>query len=430
MAAMAAEEYRRRAWVIAAFALIREDAEAWKKDPYPYRLVQTPTGFFYVDPANAGALSPITGAKAGEPLFHVKERVVVANRSIPNLQIRSHQLETTYGRILFNYVALVYPFGNKLPYIDGRVKPSDVEDMILPKLQDTPPPDAVRSNDFIYVDEYLKFCDAMFYLTSFTQICVPAATAKTMTAAPGIVEFKQKLLAENKDRLHDPAVIAKIDAALVEYDRAYLKGDLGEGFLISGKSFNIVRKKLFSMHGAEVGLTESVNVDLIENSLSQGWDIKKFPAMNNSLRAGSFNRGAQTVLGGESVKWLLRASSNIMVTKPDCGSRLGNTWDIDGDNYERIIGFHVITKTGSELVTAEMAQSLVGKKVTIRSPMFCKLEKTDYCEACVGTRLAANPTALSSAITKYGSDFLGMFMSAAHAKGLMLAKMDYKKVLL
>jgi hypothetical protein len=248
-----------------------------------------------------------------------------------------------------------------------------------------------------------------------------------MTAAPGIVELKKRLLEENKDRLHDPATIAKIDAELVAYDKEYLKGDLGEGFLITNKSFNIVRKKLFGMHGAEVGLEDKVEVDLIENSLSQGWDTNNFAAMNNSLRAGSYARGTQTMLGGEAFKWLQRASSNINVTEDDCGSKLGTTLIVSETNLNFIIGFTIINTNGNTFIeNEEQAKHYIGKLVTVRSPMFCKLDSTNFCKTCVGVNLTNNPTGLSVAISSFGSKMLALMLAAAHAKSLTLAKMEYK----
>lgn len=439
LAAMNAEEFRRRAWVISAFSLIAEAPDAWKKEPYPYRIVQTPSGYFFVDPTNNNELTQITDGVVGTPLFSVVEPLTLVPGNVPNLGIFNEEtIATTYGRLLFNYTVLVYPFGGKIPYINKQINPSEIEEMILPRLKDDPKEgDAPRaqprtlSGHDIYVSEYLQFCDAMFFIAGFTQICVPAATPKTLVAAPGIHELRAKLIAENSDRLHDPATIAKIDAELVAYDRAYLKDDPGMGFLIGKKSFDIVRKKQFGMHGAETGLAEGIEVDLIQNSLSEGWNIDKFPAMNNSLRAGSFNRGAQTMLGGESVKWLLRASSNIGVTADDCGSRLGNLIKVDGTNYSFLIGFHVNTQEGSVLVPDdEASKAYIGKQVMVRSPMYCQLDKTDYCKCCVGVRLSENPTGLSAAISEYGSAFLSIYMAAAHGKSLQLAKMNYKTAII
>lgn len=439
--AMKAEEYRRRAWVTSAFSLIREGPDDWKKNPYAYRIVQTPVGHFFVDPENGNQLSPIDEFVAGQPPFLIKDKIRIGiKHDVPNnfRQVKSSSEEfdtdTTYGNLLFNFVCIIYPFGKKIPYLTGRVSPSQIEKLIIKRLKDTPESDDLRDKDgevpyqdqAIYVDEYLKYCNAAFYLAGFTQLCVPAASPKSMTAAPGIVELKAKLIEENKERLSDPAVIAKIAAELVAYDREYLKGDASEGFLINDKSFNVVRSKLFGMQGGDAGLGDGDVVEFIPNSLSQGMDPKHFPAANNSLRAGSFNRGSETQLGGEAVKWLLRASSNMAVTVQDCGSRLGNTIDVNGTNYEWLVGFHVLADGGTEFVPdSDSAKSYMGKHLVVRSPMFCKLENNDYCVTCVGARLAENPTALSAAVAQYGSAMMQIFMSKMHQSALQLAKMDY-----
>lgn len=429
LAAMLAEEFRRKAWVVSAFSLINEAPDAWRKDPYPYRIVQTPTGHFFVRgiEGSGWVIEPIEDTVAGQPPFNVKERVSYTPDQVTQL---SETTEATYGQWLANYAVNFWAFGNRLGFLKGRFGPSTMEPLIVPRLKDTPSDPAARNDKEIYVDELLKYFAGMFFIAGFTQLCVPAATPKSMVAPPGIVELKNRLLEENKDRLHDPAVIAKIDAALVAYDREWLKGDAAEGFLLGSKSFQVVRKKMFGMHGAEMGLAESADVTLIKNSLSEGWDISAWPAMNDSLRAGSFNRGALTMLGGESVKWLLRASSNITVTQDDCGARMGIDFTATPENYTWLTGFHVIQAQGSkQVVSDEDAKSYIGRNLHVRSPMFCKLEKTDYCKVCVGARLADNPTGLSTALSQTGSAFLGIYMSAAHGKALTLAKMEIKNAI-
>lgn len=429
LAAMKADEARREESVIALFCLTREGPDDWKQNPYPYRVVQTPTGFFYVDPNNTTQLLKIEDAKPNEAMFNVRDVLEITKADgIANYTQSDAKLTTTYGELLANYICLIYPFGNKIPYINSKFNPKKIEDLIVVRLKDNPKDESERNENDIYVDEYLKFCDAMFYIGSLSVICVPAASAKTITAPPGIVEYRNKLLEENKDRLSDPAVIARIDKALTEYDKEYMKGDVGEGFLIKDKQFAIVRKKLFGMHGAEVGLEDKVELELIKNSLSEGWDVDAFPAMNNSLRAGSYDRGAQTMLGGEAFKWLQRASSNITVSADDCGTKLGMLINIDESNLHAIVGFNLLIDNQNVLVPdMEAAKKYIGKEVMVRSPMFCQMDKTDFCKACVGENLANTPTGLSVAITGFGSTMLAISLAGAHAKQLALAKLDYKK---
>lgn len=434
--AMNATEYKRRAWLISAFALINESQDEWKKNPIPYRIVQTPAGHFFVDPENDRQLTLIEDAKPGEPVYSVYEKLLIGlNDKIPNFVVSKVKTTqpatgTTYGILLANYIVFCYAFGSKIPYINGKISPKIAEAIILPRLRDNPENPDDRKEEEIYMDEYLNFLEAMFHLTGLMQICVPAATPKTIMGAPGITELRNKLLEENKDQLNDPAVIAKISKQLVDYDKAYMKGDPGEGFLIEEKQYNVVRSKLFGMHGAEGGMGEKTDTPLITNSLDEGWNMDNFPLMNNSLRAGSYDRGAETQKGGESVKWLFRASSNCNVTEDDCGTTLGKVMTITDDNYKQLVGFSIITKDNPLLInTEEEAKVYIGKIVTVRSPMYCKLDETDYCKTCVGVNLANNPTGISLAISNFGSVLMYISMKSMHGKALTLQHLDIKSTI-
>lgn len=422
-AAMNAGLFKKKAWVISAFSIINEDNLLWKKNPYSYRIVQTSTGYFFCDPSKNNELSLLEDCKVGEPPLTFRQPITMLSGSMVNLY---EDIETTIGNIFFNYCCILNSFNKKIDFIKDAVSISNIESILANRLEDN---DSKKS-DAILVDEYLTFVNSVAYLTNFTQLCVWASTAKSMTAPPGVVEFKQKLLDKYKGQLHDATIVAQIESELVKYDAEYLKGDPCENFLISKKSRNIVRKKMFLMGGAEAGISEKIDVDLIENSLAQGWQIDKFATMNNTLRAGSFNRGAETQLGGESVKWLLRASSNITATVEDCGAKLGKTISITNENINKLIGFSVLENNLPILVNnVEEAGKYLGSTIMVRSPMYCKLDKTDYCLICVGKKLAQNPTAISMAVSEYGSSFLSLFMKKMHGTALLLAKMDYKQAI-
>lgn len=433
LAALEAQEYRRTAWIISAFSLIMENADAWKKDPYPFRIVQTPVGFFFVDPADSTKLVQIEDAIPGRPLFTMKERVQVKPGAVPNL---GEDIETSYGNLLFNCIVLVYAFGNKMPYMEGKVTARQIEELILPRLKDNDDPiqhawkGIGRDPQWLYVDEYLRFCDGMFSLMALTQLCVTACTPKSITAPPGVKELRTKLLNENKGRLHDPAVIAKIDSQLVAYLKEWFKDDPSLSFLIYDKSFTNVRRKLYLMGGAEVGMDDKATVELVERSLSEGWDPKDIPVMNTASRSGSHSRGAQTELGGEAVKWLFRASSNLTIAATDCGSTMGVRLKTGLKDHNKLIGFTALVRGEQVKITPENVDKYLGKIVTLRSSMYCRLDNTDLCSTCLGDRLSGNPTGLSAAIADYGSTFMLILMKAMHSTELKLAKMNYREALL
>lgn len=424
--AMYAEEFRRTDWVISAFAIVQEAPDAWKNNPYPYRIVQLPTGTFYVDPEkDCQDISPIEGTVPGEPPFRPRDSIRLPVGYVKNM---TQETETSYGNLLINFILLIYPFGNKISYKTGTMAVNKIEDEIAPRMRDTPAPGEPRDPKYIYVDEYLKFADAAFYLVGFSQLVVPADTPKSMLTHPDIPALKAKLYEQYKDQLKDQSVIAKIGEELQALDREWLKGDPSEGFF-NAKSMKVVRPKLFHQMGSESGLSDSIEANPIKNSLFEGWDIHKFPDMNNNLRAGSFNRGAETMLGGESVKWLLRAAGNINITEDDCGSNMGKL--IENADTTKLIGFSLIDQNELPVkITEENAGSYMGQNIRLRTPMFCRLMKTDFCKTCAGDRLSAIPTGAASAISEIGSILMAMFMAAMHGKALMTKMWDYKDQLI
>src|SRR5690606_16419766 len=118
-------------------------------------------------------------------------------------------------------------------------------------------------------------------LGGFTQLWVPAASPKALQTHPDAPKLRAELLEKYKDRLHDPAVIAEIQNALVALDKEWLKGDPVEGFFLGDKVWNTARKRMFTIHGPESGFEEGGDAELIVNSLDEGWDITKMPVMVN-----------------------------------------------------------------------------------------------------------------------------------------------------
>ena len=430
--AMKSNTIRKMKWIFSAFALIQEDPDKWKSDKYPYRIVQTPTGFFYYDP-DLDDIAPVEGASINNPLFTAKDKIVLYPEDLENVK---QETLTTVGNAMFNKLCLVDCLGKKIEYMDGKIKPGDLMDIIARRLIDDPAPTTDMDGKPMYVfdpnttdiycSEYVKFSDAVFHMTQLTQLFTWALTEKAILPPPGIEELVRDLTEKNKDTMSDPVTLAAIDKQLIAYDAEYLKGDPSENFLISKKARSMARKKKYLAFGGERGLEGGNKIAYISKSLTQGWDISKFPEMNNASRSGSFDRGSETQLGGVSFKEILRATSNLAVTVDDCGSTIGRPRLITKNNLERQVGRYVITDTGVEFIKDEKdAEKYLGKVIKRRSPMYCKLtDGNQICKVCIGFNLASNPTAVSMAVSDYGSEFLNIKMSAMHGKELRTREMD------
>ena len=100
------------------------------------------------------------------------------------------------------------------------------------------------------------------------------------------------------------------------------------------------------------------------------------------------------------------------------------------DNLDWFVGHSIVHNNKLVFISSEDdIKPYIGKEVIVRSPMFCKLPKTDYCQVCAGKKLSANPEAASMAVSDYGSAFLGLFMAAMHGKELAVAKMNWRELI-
>lgn len=421
---MNSDTYKKKRWIISAFSIVREGPKDFVENPYPNRIVRKDDAYYFIDPNKQGDHTMIEGAGVSEPVFRFKDSLKLKAGELVNLK---EDVTTTYGQALVNQLALVYAFHDKVPYQNGEIKAKSLEKLIEPRLTNEPEGGAPLPGDDdyvggekapIYISEYKRFAEAMFSLAGYTQLCVPAATPKSMVTHPDMAELKKRLLEKYKDRLHDPAAIAEIEKELIALDREWLKGDPSEGFYIGGSSISVKRKRMHLMYGAEMGFADGDKADLIANSLSEGWEIDKIPGMMNSLREGSYSRGKLTALGGESVKYFMRVFQNTKIVEEDCGSTLGRQKNITEDNHRRYLGFYKINPSGLERLTEDNIQKYIGKSITIRSPMFCRSEGTGFCSRCVGDVNAENPKGLGAAVAEVGSEFMSIFMAAAHARQL------------
>ena len=417
VAACKAQAFLRKAWTLNAFSVVYlkpEQAEA-------YDVVRDKEGNLSFLNPTTNALEPIEGNYKGTPLFAFKEKCRAKPGDALNL---TEALDTTYGRLFWNWMVLCWPFGNKVPYQnDAPVNVKAVEAIIESKLVDNPDDlSTATDQNVIYVFEYEKFLDANFNgLTGYTQLCVPSASKKTMTQPPEILKLREKLLTENKDRLHDPAVIAKIQKELAAADMAYMKGDPGMGFMINPKSFDTIRMKMFLMQGAEMGFSGPEGLELIPTSLAEGMDVTKMPAIINGIRSGSYDRGADTALGGAEVKTFYRLFQNAKITIDDCGSPLGLPKLVTPVNIKKLKGYYFINAGKAKPID----ESCLGKIVQVRSPGYCKADGTDYCKVCMGDVNAQYPSGLPSGASDVGNQFMYMFMKAMHGKALKTANYDF-----
>jgi len=411
--------YRHKAWVIEAFSFVDHLSGANK--PYPYALSRREKGaYWFIDPED-GNETFVEGTFIDGAPFHFLEEIVVGSHEVPNI----HQNTITYyGNLLVNYSTLIYAFGDKVTFIPGPMTVAKMESAIEKRLEDTPAHGVARDPSKLYIDEYKRFNDGIRHLEGYTQLAVPSATKKTMTVSPEVIKRRNELFKEHAGHLDDPLVQAKIDNELIAMEKAWIKGDPAERFYIKSKSYDIIRKRQFLMLGTESGFGKIGTFN--PASLTEGWDIKHFPEMNNALRNGSYSRGFLTALGGVEAKGNYRIFQNTVVAEHDCGTKLGLRLVLTKEIAKYFLSSYIIEKGGSITeLTEENLDHYIDTPVVIRTIAYCKTPLQNVCEICVGKKIAQTPTAISTYAADLGSSFVLAFLARAHGTALKTTRVSF-----
>lgn len=420
-----AKAFYDKVWVLEFFSYCDFDESDDSKLP-EYKLFQLPGVVNKLYTRIAGMNHEIEGWKMDKPLARLREALELKKGDLPNV---TKNITTTYGNALVNMYVFVYAFGDKVEFKTGTIDSKKFERTLAANLLDTPEPGAKRDKTKFYVDEYLKYGEAMASLEGFSMLCVQAASPNTMVPNPAVIKRRDELFAEYKDQLDDPAIIAKIQMELVELDKKTLSADESRDFYVKNKSWGVIRMKRFVMYGLDGGFGDASDAKLVKKSLDEGWDVESMPAMIDSLRSGSYARGKETALGGESVKTFYRIFQNVSVSEDDCKNNNGFFYHITKEDQERFVGLNAVKGNQYYMLTEENISEHVGRKIELRTPMLCSTTAPNFCKVCVGETLAARPDAIHIVTSDVGSAFMGARMGAMHGKTLKTEPYDFKQAI-
>jgi hypothetical protein len=398
----------KRHWLLRAFAIVGETPLNKHRE----------IGDFYIADGAAytvnedGDATIIDGYIQGSPLFNYREPITVPPGIFP---IVKESVETYYSTLLTNLIVFEYAFTDAIPYQNHRLNGKYIDKLVAKAL----------TEKTVTVEQYRAFTRAISMMTALANAVVPSATRKAIIPPSDMAERRQAVLEKYKGQLHDPAIIAKVEAELVDYYRTYLEGDDINEFMLKPKDMEVSLKRTHIMFGGEPTLEDPSKYELAIPSLREGWDMKHLPMMVNSLRMGSYNRGASTALGGEAAKFSARIFQNTKLVEDDCGSTVGITFPVTEYNKDKFVGRYRFK--GKDLIPIEAGEldNLVGKTITIRSPMTCHTDHGNFCGVCMGKLVTDSKIGLGPQASAVGSAILQSFLAMMHGNRLETRKYDY-----
>lgn len=418
--------YTKKHWIFSAFALVRETDEQKERNIYPGRLLQEPYGYYtYNQDLEKVKLS--FSPKNGEPLF-TKDTVVTVDSS--TLPMVSGTIQTKLGVLLINLICLHECFGAKIPYQDGKLSPGKLERKIAERLVTT---GKESKPEDISVKDYLKFTEAVAFVESLAPIFVQSISKAGLLPPPGRFEFRQQLLKKYEGKLTDPVEMAKFENELAAFDDEYLKkNDPTYGKFMSGKA-KAARSKMYLSQGGETNsFVDAMDVTPIIPSLEEGipMDQKGFTAISNTIRYGSFSRGAETVNGGVIAKGVQRASDNWIIQQEFCGTPFTKDFHVTPHNQDELKGRYIlIGKERIVVESTEQAGSYLGQRVKLYSPQYCKAKGLKSCRVCSGETLSLFPEGIQIPLMNVSSGILKDSLKKMHNTTLKTVKLQLSRVL-
>lgn len=418
--------WRTMIWVISLFA-VKLDRKYDPATARPYDLVileSDPTSIYTVLEDTSKTMK-VEGLSPKTPPFTMDEVLVLGPGDLANVK---STVTTTCGTAILNAIVLVDSFGSKIDYIADRLS-SSLDSLVIsrwvdePDLYGTPQ----ESETDVYVDEVIKYLTNVAHIAAFTQIAAPAASPKAITVSKAVLARRDELIAEYGEQLKDPAILARVVDELAKMDMADFKDDPASGFFLGSKSFYVNRMKQYIMYGLEYGFDKTdPNPALILTPLADGMDIDTFTKQVDGSRAGSFDRGSQTALGGARVKEIYRALQNLRIIDGDCGTTVGMNTYIKPYNIKALTGrLGISASTGEpKPLTKRMLEANIGKRLMIRSFMGCKASP-NVCAVCVGRSYATNPDGAPIIVAQPPSVMMNDMMKSMHGRALKTARFNY-----
>lgn len=291
-------------------------------------------------------------------------------------------IETTIGRYIINMFCYPEAFLKKYGYVNKTLDKKTIED-IDKKIAD------MLLYDEITTKEYCEHLDNTEWISMNTAyfIC-PTMDFDIYKPIPEVIKKRDELFLKYNDAIErgDTNASDEIEKELIDLSKKILKerGNEGYDFFESG-NFNFSNNyKKSAIFGSAVRDPYTQKISILKSNYMDGIDKKESIALAGLTVLGGYSRGVQTQKGGYETKKINNATQTIVLDSEgsDCGTPYFLKITIPPELKDMFIDRYISEGGELKLLTKENINNYVGKKVMLRSPMYCKSEK--ICSKCAG----------------------------------------------
>ena len=344
--------------------------------------------------------------------------------------VNTSDVKTNAGQLIVNKY-LFEPIPRVQKFIGYVAKPFDAK-----TVKEIESMMSKASNDKIVLPEdWAIYLNHIQWLGNAINTNVSSSFTPNMTRVlPSVKALRSKLYKEHAKEIKEGDVVTavKIEKELLAVAKDELKNDVGMELYDSGAKpkFGNQYKNCFVTRGP-MWHPDREEFSVGDTAFMDGMKKDNLDQYGTSVVNGAYSKACNTAVAGYLVKKLYATYQGTILDKPgsDCHTKGYRELTIDKDNSTKIKNRFIIE--GNKLVelNLENMKKYMGKRVKLRSPMYCKGE--NLCNACAGNAFynqGIKNVGLTTA--SIGSDFLNLLMKAFHDSTLSFVEIDVNDIVI
>lgn len=336
------------------------------------------------------------------------------------------KITTNVGLFIFNKFIIEEDFSDIIGYINHALDSGAVRKMES-KMSDA------LLNDIITDDQMVKYLNKFQWLSMYLHhIIAGSFTMKGLKPIPEVIKRRDQLLKEHAKDISEGKVevMAAIEKELVEQAKTILKDDPSTDLYNSGArgSFSNNYKAISIMKGP-VYDPISGKYKLIEANYMEGLKKTDIPQSASSVVAGAYPKAVGTATGGHQAKSLSAALQAVELDKPnsDCGSKGYIEVTIKPSQTKDFLYRYIIEGDKYILLEPENINKYVGRKLKMRSPMYCIGKK--LCRRCAGLMYEKlGITSVGMTASRAASTLMNLSMKKFHDSSVKMEPIDINNI--
>jgi hypothetical protein len=198
---------------------------------------------------------------------------------------------------------------------------------------------------------------------------------------------------------------------------------------LSGKVTPDIIGLLFVSKGSTVDIQDQIT--RIPESLSDGYSVDNYYKAAGEGRRGFYIRSTAVSEPSYVARKLIYANAGTKLNSKNCKSNKYLELLINKDNINRLLSRYYLDENSNKLEIITKESKLIGKKIKIRSPLYCK-DKDGLCHTCCGNLPSLLETKNIGFLAggALNNEFVNNMMKQRHkASALSVKEVDFNEII-